>query len=134
MLKDKPIHFVSVYESGTGNENLTNAENIKRHYSLMNSLKEQGVPFQEVHGAYQGKPERSLVFHGDHNLPLINRLAEKFNQDSILSVGLDGDAILRYKDGRTENIGKWMEISPQEAKKAVAYTFDPKTGKYWAAR
>lgn len=133
MIKDQPLHIFSVYETGTNNKQLDEASNIKRHYALMNALREQGVPFQETHGAYEGIPERGLAFHGDHHLPMIRRLADQFNQDSVLSVDREGNAKLRYRDGKEVELGRWTEISPQQAKNVTAYTFDPKTKKYWAA-
>ena len=135
MIKDRPMHILSVYETGTNNASLKDEENIKRHYALMNSLKEQGVDYQELRSSYQGVPERSLAFHGDHHLPMVRKLAQQYNQDSFLSVRPDKTAKLQYTaDGREEDLGKWTQVSEAEAKRSKGYSHDQKTNTYWVAK
>jgi len=127
------MHIVSVYQTGTSNDVKTDIENIKRHYAMMQQLKDQKVPFKELYSSYQGKPERSLAFEGDHHKPLVDKIASQFNQESTLSIHPNGDTHLHYGD-KSDHIGKWQEVSKEDAIANQSYSFDPSSKKYWIAK
>ncbi len=133
VIKDKPMHIVSVYETGTGNDTKTDVENIKRHYAMMMQLNDQKIPFRELYGSYKGKPERSLAFTGDRYKPLVDKIASQYNQDSTISIHPNGEAHL-HRGGEKQHIGKWQEVSHMDATSADGYSYDPKTKKYWIAK
>jgi len=133
MIKDKPLHIVSVYQTGTSNDTKTDVDNIKRHYSMMEELKNKGVPFKELYGKYKGKPERSLVFEGDNHKKMVDKIAHTYNQESTLSIHPNGDTHVDYGHSK-DHIGTWTQIDQHEIDSVDGYSYDPSTKTYWTAK
>lgn len=133
MIKDQPVHIVSVYQTGTSNDVKSDVDNIKRHYAMMQQLRDQKIPFRELYSSYKGKPERALAFEGDHHKPLVDKIASQYNQETTLSIHPNGDTHLHYGD-QSNHIGKWQEVSKEDAIANQSYSFDPGSQKYWIAK
>jgi len=96
-------------------------------------LKQQGIEYKRVQGVYKGTPEESFVVSNTPaNAKIVNRIATKFNQDSIIHTDAEGNVKLIYNNGEEKFIGAMREVSPEETKTLQSYTFDPKSGKYFS--
>jgi uncharacterized protein (DUF2147 family) len=100
----------------------------------MEFMDQHGIEYNKVQGMYEGNGEESFVLKNTpKNAEIVQKFAEKFNQDSVLHTDKEGNANLIFKD-RKEPIGKVREITPEEAKGMTAYTFDPASGKYYSTQ
>lgn len=83
--------------------------------ALRYSLSTLGLYFESVKGMYKGVSEESFMVFGVTSNLMLNRimgLANLFNQESILTVGLNRDANLVYlEDGRKEHLGAFDQVS-----------------------
>lgn len=110
----------------------TETENAHRTDSLIHFAKTDGASqVRQVRGVYRGVPEVSVLAFGLDEEQAIG-LGYAFDQECILAVCPDRTARLIYTDGsgRDEYIGKFRNVSEQEAKSLDAYTFDGEL--YWA--
>ena len=92
-------------------------DNLQNDTSLKDSLKGLNAKYLSCIGYYKGDEEISnLVFlDDDTNKKMIVGLAEHFNQESILFVDRHRFAYLVYLDGREVFVGKWKELSFEDA-------------------
>jgi hypothetical protein len=92
-------------------------DNLQNDTALKDSLKGLKAKYLSCIGYYKGNEEISnLVFlDDDTNKKTIVGLAEHFNQESILFVDRHRFAYLVYLDGREVFVGKWKELSFEEA-------------------
>lgn len=110
-------------------------------------LKEYDIPFKRVDGVYKGEKENAYVVPLPYDedgaeflLAALRSLAMGYNQECILRVHPDGSAYLVNTDkcsvsryGRESYIGQWQEVSRHHAETLDGYTFDPESGRYFAA-
>ena len=108
---------------------------------------EYDIPFKHVNGVYKGEKENAYVIPLPHDgerqdflLAVLRSLAMGYNQECILRVHPDGSAYLVNTDkcrvsryGKETYIGQWQEVSRHHAETIDGYTYDPETGRYFAA-
>ena len=99
-------------------------DNLQNDTSLKDSLKGLKAKYLSCIGYYKGNEEISnLVFLDDDiNKKMIVGLAEHFNQESILFVDRHRFAYLVYPNGKEEFVGKWKELSLEDAGDADNWT------------
>lgn len=78
---NKPIVIFSVYQ-----KNKTQSENSENHEKVLEFLKRNDLAFDVGIGVYRSEPEKSIlvVFNELTELELVKRIADSFNQESIL--------------------------------------------------
>jgi len=94
-------------------------------------LAANGIGYKEVVGVYQREREKRFLVHGDHSVFVMFVAFDLYNQESVLYVRADRTANLIYQSGKTEEVGVWQQVSPQEAFYHTSYTQDPATGLYY---
>lgn len=112
--------------------------NLVRHADATCDLALVGCDFREVHGCYKGVPELAVVTWPESPLHerQILELARSWNQESVLVVHPDNACELVYlqeQEHAPQFIGTWQEVSAEEAADLDAYTYDPESGRYFAA-
>lgn len=100
-----------------------------------------GTGFGVLQGRYQGFNEQTFLLestdYGIHedNVALALELADQFSQESILVVDNEDVATIVTVSGRESVvIGRFTEVSEDEAKRESAYTFDPLSGRYFVVK
>lgn len=115
---------------------LSAAENAQRTAFLKRQLDSAGLDPMPVTGMYEGLAESSFLIWNDDpgTAETVSRLAETYQQESVLHVDANREAYLTFTDGRTPlELGHWHAISPTTAAtEATSYTRTP-DGRYFAA-
>ena len=109
-----------------------------RHNSqlLENQFKYNGLNYKHLIGSYKGKLEASFLVEYDsqNERRLINSLAGKFNQESVLLLDEDRNAVLynESENGLTQiPLGKLKPITPRQAEKLDAWSYCPINDQYY---
>ncbi len=115
------------------------AVNFKNHMLVEYALKEKGLNFKEMGGCYKGKMESSfavLVPWCDTNelIEEISKIAQRYNQESILYVDNESIAYLDNLHGTQEKVGKFTQTPTEEALQQDSYTLDLSTGLYYTIK
>ena len=113
--------------------NLTKAENQDRTAKLRSTLNDLGLSYIEGTGCYQGTEEVSFIVAvppGTDHLSKCIDLRDMFNQECILYRDHYNDTHLIYAD-RTEKIGRLVATPEADAKKAIAWTYNPAVDCYF---
>ena len=110
--------FKSVFISAE-RSNLTKEENRDRTNSLSTILRGlllvEGMTIELVQGYYKGTKEVSFKVTGDINEAFFKVLSDKFDQESILFLDRDDNAILWFTESKTmEPIGRMIETNSTE--------------------
>jgi len=121
---------------------LDTVTNWQRTSDLEQYLIVNGVPYKRVLGKYHGETEKSfaVVLAGDvtkreEQLDELLKLAEQFEQDSVLLLDRYRIATLLYPDGRrNETIGTFQVASKHDALKLGDYTYDVDNDLYFIVR
>jgi hypothetical protein len=115
----------------------TPEENVAHTTQLRNQLKASGLQPQPTEGVYQGgTPEKGFAVKTptDQSKTLVEKLAAKHDQESVLHVDKDRNGVFKYMaDGREEPIGKFEATSPEDAQKQISYTRDA-NGQHYVLR
>lgn len=119
---EKPFTMLSAEKSG-----LTPEQNAKRTQQLEGQLKAFGIKAMPAPGNYKGSTENSFAV--DTSNPnvrnIVTQLAHTVHgQEAVMHVDAGGKATLAYADGRTEPVGTWGPITPQEAQGRDSWTRD----------
>ena len=128
MKEQYPIALIfSVFKPSA--DNLTN---LSKHYRAMVDLKVKGIPFKIVEGQYKGNSERSFIVFGNRGVELGKRIALDANQESVLFLNQDRDAILiECKTGIETALGKFKAVPEHVAKQSTGWTFDNTTNRFF---
>ncbi|WAX26357.1 hypothetical protein [Ralstonia phage p2137] len=126
-----PFVIMSAFRQGLSQE-----ENLKRHHSLdatvgtivgqhpkltLGSYVEEETQRPGIELGVRIEPSAQTSFAKVVQVAL--RLAEHFEQDSILVVDHGGQATLVYRDGRAdEGVGNWTKVSQAEALRSPYWT------------
>jgi hypothetical protein len=115
----------------------TPEENVAHTTQLRNQLKASGLQPQPTEGVYQGgTPEKGFAVKTptDQSKTLVEKLAAKHDQESVLHVDKDRNGVFKYMaDGREEPMGKFEATSPEDAQKQISYTRDA-NGQHYVLR
>ena len=107
--------------------------NTKETFRLYECLKSNGVSFEVAKGHYKGSNEISFVCSG-LNEEQVHQVAyiamQSYKQESVLVIDNE-QCELRYANGRSENIGKWTEVSKDMVKRFEGFT--SVEGRYFVA-
>jgi hypothetical protein len=106
-----------------------NTNNDKESHVLLNEGL-TNTQFKTLQGMYKGEKETSYLVDADFENVAV-KLAEEYNQESILYVDETRDAFLLFKSGERQKLGKWQEI--KNIAGLDAYTIDISTGRVYAA-
>lgn len=106
------------------------ANNARNHQALSQRLQTRGFTFVETSGCYKGEIEKGFMVDCPSTYKLerevveeVRRIAEVWDQESILFITDSNTCFLEYLDtGRTERIGQWTKITPEECSWLDAYT------------
>jgi hypothetical protein len=102
--------------------------------AAMQELRAAGVEFKRVQGVYDGMGKDSfVVMNTPENRAKVQKLAQKFNQESIMHTDNEGNAKYIFANGEEKSIGQIHEISAAEAV-GKNHTFDPESGKYYSTK
>lgn len=121
-MKNQQTPIVIFSPEHASNTRAVNALNVRRcvHHLLCHR-----IPFKQVDGAWEGKPEKSFAVHAS-NADIARALAEHYGQDAVLY--LDGERVAslgtranEYQDDGV-SIGRFVNVSEWEAKRAQGYT------------
>lgn len=87
--------------------NLSKEENAKRTMTMVDTLLHEGVDFIACHGVYKGTAERSFMVMdtGLETAWLIERLAEVFEQESVLEVREMKATLVYFNGTKPEYLG-----------------------------
>lgn len=97
-------------------------------------LRVNHIPFKRVIGTYKNTQEVSYLVPSVYQDQVL-RLAKEMDQESILEVDGNKNAVLRYiEDGRVERLGRFTKVSEDEALNLDSWTRDIQTGDYYAVR
>jgi hypothetical protein len=101
------------------------------------SMTSQGVTVKPLMGKYKGQPEYSFVASMDDYNIIAPWLDEEESILHIHSFNSSGEprATLRYlKEGRTEHLGRMVQVTRDEAIHLDSYTYDPWYNLYFICR
>lgn len=134
MITNKPNKIIfSVYQADR-----REIDNHDNHKALLESLK---VPSFEVWGFYKGQPELSIVVTSENykthleRLQYVKGIAKQFNQESILEVESDGNALLHFiKTEEVKSLGTFQEVSKEEARSQDSYTVEPVNARFFITK
>ena len=102
-----------------------------RHKEMMACIKQAGVPYKELLGAYAGEEEQSVLLLGESGIRLAHELGQLFDQDCILVCDNERQAKLVYDYGAELSLGKFQPATKEEAEREGAYTYDPLSKTHW---
>ena len=109
-----------------------------RLLGLESDLIESNFVYKQVNGCYNGIEEVSFYVELDSNndiheqIDILDDLAYKYNQESILHVNKNREARLLYIDiPRVEHIGTFKQVPKCFALQHVAYTYDIDNNGYY---
>lgn len=107
--------------------------NRDRTQALQALMTDAELAHKEVKGCYKGKGETSFLVICNKSVAL--GLAISFGQESALFVDQFSEAYLIHpagaERGRLRHIGTWQETDAHKAKSLDAFTYDPKSRKYY---
>jgi hypothetical protein len=104
---------------------LNSVENVRRTLLLNDMIAELRLPFKQSIGVYKGSKERSfvVVVNDQAEIDTLAGFAFKsFGQESILHQDSNQLARLVYSDGRTETLGKLVQVSKELTETLDNYT------------
>ena len=104
---------------------LNSVENVRRTLLLNDMITELRLPFKQSIGVYKGSKERSfvVVVNDQAEIDTLAGFAFKsFGQESILHQDSNQLARLVYSDGRTETLGKLVQVPKELAETLDNYT------------
>lgn len=106
--------------------NQTPQENAQRTQLLGQILQASGMRSAPTQGSYQGVPEHSYAVQTPSPAAqqFVNRVAQQFQQDSVMHVDENQNATLHYGDGRQEWLGSMKQVPADEAGKLPGWTRD----------
>lgn len=113
-------------------DTLTELENNRRTANLASCLRELNLNHKVIEGCYKGSTEISFLvtFKNEDEYNTIKDFGlVNFSQDSILVRNYKGEASLVYGNGNTVSLGKFKQVSEEEATKQDA--FSKVDGNYW---
>lgn len=96
-------------------------ENRRRTRKLEKRLLSNNFNIMPALGMYKGVSERSIVVLTKHFEEMLD-VAGDYQQESILVVNEHNSASLIYHDGRSENLGTFVEIPLADIEGLDAYT------------
>lgn len=130
--------FTPFYILSASHEHI-NADKKGFHNNLLGrTLRAQGFATAVCEGAYEGVKERSVLViderpYNDDCYNAVIRLANVYNQESILAVDANRNAHLVFCDGRPpQRLGIFTCVSEEEAKAQDAYT--SRGGRYFVCK
>lgn len=100
-------------------------ENDQRTRILKGCVTDINLPFSEALGVYKGKEEISLVVlvKNQHDIDALKGFAFKnFDQESILYTDANSEAYLFFNDGKTEQLGRLLQVPKEQAIKQDNFT------------
>ena len=104
---------------------LSSNENDRRTTLLNDMIAELRLPFKRAEGVYKGTIEKSfvVVVNDQADIDTLAGFAFKsFGQESILHQDSNQLARLIYADGKTETLGKLVQVSKELAETKDNYT------------
>ena len=106
-------------------------ENKQNHDKVLDLLINNGISFKELDGNYNGQHELSiLVIDTVDNRTIVNQLAMKYNQESILLLDSNRHAMLsKVISGATLALGPLLSSKSQP--EALYWSFDKTTDTYF---
>ena len=101
-------------------------ENDTRTLNLMDTFRASEIAFKRVTGVYKGIKEVSFVVvpKNDNDERLIMSIANHFHQECVLSLDKLRNASLVFPDGKTQKIGRFVNVAEKIATKFDNYTID----------
>ena len=126
------------YILSASHEHFNVNDNVYRSNLLGRTLRAQGFATAVCEGAYKGVPERSILViderpNTDECYNAVIRLANVYNQESVLTVDANRNAHLVFCDGRPPvRLGIFTCVSEEEAKAQDAYT--SRAGRYYVCK
>ncbi len=127
--------FTPFYILSASQDFINANEKVYRSSLLARTLRRQGFATAVCEGAYKGVKERSILViderpSTDECYDAVIRLANLYNQESVLAVDSNRNAHLVFCDGRPPvQLGQFMCVSEEEAKSQDAYT--SRGGRYY---
>lgn len=95
---------------------LNQTQNNDRTAELERLMLEKGLKFGPATGSYKGTLEKSFVIDASEDiLPVVDELARKFGQESVLVVDENQKATLIFSDGKKEVLGQMMAVDHENA-------------------
>ncbi len=115
-----PILILSAYQVSE-----TQATNSKNHIVLGNSFKSAGVKFRYCTGVYKGTKEPSfMIDNNPDNLEVAIKIAQQFDQESILQMDNEGKAQLIFLKNRPKKTLGFINVSNIEPEGDYTYVND----------
>ena len=109
---------------------LSAKENVKNVTMFEAALKVLELPYKEVLGVWQGEKEVSFIM--DYDVEFLTHVICEYNQDAVLVMDDQGNGYLRNKGCKVlEPIGKYKEVSKEDAEKCDGYTYDAENNTYF---
>jgi hypothetical protein len=116
----KPILILSAYQISE-----TQANNDKNHLLLGTSFKAAGVAFRYCTGVYKGAKEPSFMIENNpDNLEVAIKIAQQFDQESILQMDNEGRAQLIFLRPRAKEILGFIRVSSIKPEGDYTYVND----------
>jgi hypothetical protein len=126
----KPMIFILSAEHAENH----GRENAEATAELADLLTDCGLSFREVEGCYNGIHETAFLVVGAGAEHDVCELASQYNQGTYLRSDSDRNTVLVNPDTDEEKaIGIFRRVTPEQAKKSGAYTYEPIDGSYWSA-
>ena len=116
----KPILILSAYQISE-----TQATNSKNHLLLGTSFKSAGVKFRHCTGVCKGAKEPSFIIDNNpDNLEVAIKIAQQFDQESILQMDNEGRAQLIFLKNRPKKVLGFISVSNIEPEGDYTYVND----------
>ncbi len=115
------------------------SQNDINHEDTRQDLKKFEYSFKEVDGYYKNKIEQSFYveYEKDSDLYVLLGIAAAFNQEAVLLIDEDRNASLLFSENNSfahslpQSIGKFTQVSENEALRHDAYTHDYLNGGFY---
>lgn len=114
----------------------TNSETENRIATNLASkiLDQNDITYKKIDGCYKDVTEQSFLVNAKHE-NVVMEIAQAANQESVLFVDSMSNATLYYMDGRKpEKLGKFSEVSRDEAIDNLGFSRDVLTNKYYICK
>jgi hypothetical protein len=111
--------------------------NQQNHNKAKELLTKEGVEFHVVSNVYKDISELSFLLAADDitshddNLDIAYQTAISFDQESLLEICNDNQAVLHLLRGKTEKVGQWQEVSEAKALDRGSYVFELVSKRYF---